>query len=113
MSPLPGTRSRGRTTGVDGRYAGDGRRFAIDPANDPQAMVGCGGIGAALLCRAVAIAGRRVFHEVIPGIGIRRFGAPAHAWNAAWRRVLERDGFALAGTFAEEGAARCFQRNEI
>jgi len=110
----PGAASYGRTILIDGRYAGDVWCYGIDPGAEPEAMLGYCVLDEADLNRGVASEALRLFlPEASMRYGIRRFGAFTYADNRASRRVLERNGFALAERFAESDRESCYYEKTL
>lgn len=101
---LPDARSYGRIILVDGRYVGDVWCYAMAPDGTPQAMLSYCLWDTACWGQGIATQAVRLFMtEVGCRFGIRRLGAFTFAENAASLRVLEKCGFQLAETIAEDG----------
>ena len=105
-SQEPGAGSFGRTILAGGRYVGDVWCYGMDPAGDPQAMVSYCVFEQALWGRGIASEALGLFlEEVRERFGLERVGAFTFEANAGSIRVLEKNGFRLAESFTEDGAA--------
>ena len=101
---LPGATSFGRTIWADGRYIGDVWCYCIDPAEDPNAMLSYCIFEEAYWSRGIATRAVALFlGEMREKFGCKTVGAFTFSDNAASLRVLEKNGFAVAEEFEEDG----------
>ena len=104
---LPGAASFGRTIWADGRYVGDVWCYCMGQSAEPNGMVSCCVFETALWGKGVAGEALGLFLAELrtrfPWMGT--VGAFAYAANRPSIRVLEKNGFALAERFVEDGAA--------
>lgn len=109
---LPGAASYGRTILADGVYVGDVWCYAIDPDDEPNAMLSFCLFEAALWGRGISSAAVALFLEdARRKYALKTVGAFCFSDNAASIRVLEKNGFVLREDFVEDGrASKYFQR---
>lgn len=101
---LPGATSYGRTIWADGRYIGDVWCYCIDPKEEPNAMLSYCIFEEAYWSRGIATRAVALFlGEMREKFGCKTVGAFAFSDNAASVRVLEKNGFAVAEEFEEDG----------
>ena len=108
----PGAPSFGRTILADGVYIGDVWCYAIDPDDEPNAMLSFCLFEAALWGRGISSAAVALFLEdARRKYALKTVGAFCFSDNAASIRVLEKNGFVLREDFVEDGrASKYFQR---
>ena len=108
-SQEPGADSFGRTIYAGGQYVGDIWCYCMDLRGDPQAMVSYCVFEQELWGRGIASAALGLFlEEIRERFGLERVGAFAFLENTGSIRVLEKNGFRLAESFSEDGAASGF-----
>lgn len=110
---LPGAASYGRTIYVDDAYVGDIWCYCIDRDEEPNAMLSYCLFEKALWSRGIATAALRQFLEdVVLRFGLKTVGAFTYCANRSSLRVLEKNGFTVAETFAENGVESAYcQKN--
>ncbi len=109
---LPGAASYGRTILADGVYVGDVWCYAIDPGDEPNAMLSFCLLDERLLGRGITTEAVGLFlREAGAKYALKTVGAFSFSDNAASIRVLEKNGFVLCEEFVEAGrASKYFQR---
>ena len=111
---LPGATSYGRTIWADGRYIGDVWCYCIDPAEDPNAMLSYCIFEEAYRSRGIATRAVALFlGEMREKFGCKTVGAFTFSDNGASVRVLEKNGFAVAEEFAEDGRLSKYLQKSI
>lgn len=111
---LPGAASFGRTIYADGNYVGDIWCYGIDPQETPGAMVSYCLFEKAVWGQGVTTAALAKFMKDIGArFGLKTLGAFAYCANAASGRVLEKNGFALAERFTEDGVESAYYQKEM
>ena len=110
---LPGASSFGLTIYVDGAYAGDIWCYCIDPAEEPNAMIGYCLLEKALWGKGVATEALRQFLEIaVPRFDLKTVGGIAYCDNAGSLRVMEKNGFAKIEEFSEDGILSAYYQKE-
>ena len=109
---LPGAASCGRTILADGVYIGDVWCYALDPDDEPNAMLSFCVFEDGFRNRGIATEAVGLFLEdVCARFRLRSVGAFSFSDNLASARVLEKNGFTLREEFVEDGrASKYFQR---
>lgn len=110
---LSGAASYGRTILVDGVYIGDIWCYAIDPQEEPNAMLSYCIWDDAFWSKGIATKVVSLFlSEVKKKYLLRTIGAFTFSDNFASIRVLEKNGFLSLEEFVEEGReSKFFQRS--
>lgn len=105
----PGAQSFGRTIYADGQYVGDVWCYCMAPDDTPQAMVSYCVFEPLLWGRGVATKALELFlEEIRKRFGLERVGAFTFAANTGSIRVLEKNGFQLRESFAEDGVESAY-----
>ncbi len=107
----PGATSYGRTIYVDGSYVGDIWCYGIQK-EEPNAMVSYCVFDKAYWGRGICTRALEMFlAEIAKRLNLKSVGAFTYAANQASIKVLLKNGFVDAGTFAEDGVkSKYFQR---
>lgn len=100
----PGATSYGRTIQADGTYIGDIWCYGIDSLEEPNAMVSyCIFDLEYWNCGAATNALQSFLEDIVPRFHLKSPGAFTYSSNLPSIRVLEKNGFRLVETFAEDG----------
>lgn len=112
---LPGAASFGRTILADGQYVGDVWCYCMGRSEEPHGMVSCCVFEPALWGQGIAGEALGLFLAELEGRfpWMRTVGAFAYAANRASIRVLEKNGFALAERFAEDGVESEYRQRAL
>lgn len=110
---LPGATSYGRTIYVDDAYVGDIWCYCIDRNDEPNAMLSYCLFEKMLWGKGITtVAVKQFFDDIVPRFGLNSVGALAYCANVSSLRVLEKNGFAMVETFAEDGVESAYcQKN--
>ena len=111
---LPGARSFGLTVCADGRYVGDVWCYCIDPEDEPGCMLSFCIFETELWGKGVATEAVGQFLDVVRSkYPVKTVGAFTYSHNAASLRVLEKNGFAVAEEFEENGVLSKYLQREV
>ena len=101
---LPGATSFGQTILLDGRYIGDIWCYCIDLEDTPNCMVSFCIFDTACRSQGIATAALGLFLPLIrEKYGVKTVGAFTYSHNHPCIRVLQKNGFATAEEFEEDG----------
>ncbi|MGN0999247.1 MAG: GNAT family N-acetyltransferase [Faecousia sp.] len=111
---LPHADSFGRTIYADGAYVGDIWCYGIDSNDEPNAMLSYCLFEKLLWGRGITTAAVKQFlADITVRFGLRSVGAFGYCANKASLRVLEKNGFAMAERFFEDGVASAYYQKNM
>ena len=111
---LPDSTSYGRTILLNRRYVGDIWCYGIHAEQEPDAMLSYCVFEKECLNHGVATQAVKLFlQETAQRFGLKTIGAFVYEANAASIRVLEKSGFELIETFAEDGVASRYYQKRV
>lgn len=106
---FPGAASYGRTIYVEDAYVGDIWCCCIDRNDEPNAMLSYCLFEKTLWGKGIAtVALKQFLEDIVPRFGLNSVGAFAYCTNTASLRVLEKNGFAAAERFVEDGVESAY-----